>query len=137
MADLSITATSVIPGEGATVKHGVTAGASITAGKTVVRDPSTGKWVLADSNHATAALRVPGGIALNAGGDGQPISVLTAGPITLGAVLTAGVAVYQSDTAGGICPVADVGSGERSVLIGMPTSTSVLNVDIQDSGTAL
>lgn len=136
MADLTITAASVLQGAGATIKH-VTSGATVTAGKTVVRDPASGKWVLADSNHATAALRTPGGIALNGASDGQPLTVLTAGPVTLGAVLTAGVPVYQSDTAGGICPVADVGSGERSVLIGMPTSTSVLNVAIADSGVAL
>ncbi len=136
MADYSITVASVLPGSGATVKQ-VTSGATVTAGKGVVRDPATNKWVLADSNHATAALRVPGGISLNGASDGQPMAVLTDGPITLGAVLTAGVGVYASDTPGGLCPVADVGSGERSVLVGMAASTTVLNVDIQDSGVAL
>ncbi len=80
---------------------------------------------------------MPGGIALNGASSGQPVAVLTKGPITLGAVLTGGVAVMASDTPGGLCPVADVGAGERSVLIGLPTNTSVLNVDIQDSGVAL
>lgn len=136
MVDLVITAASVLPGAGASVKH-VTSGATVTAGKSVVRDPATGKWVLADSNHATAALRTPGGVALNGASDGQPMAVLTDGPLTLGAVLTAGVAYYQSDTAGGICPVADVGSGERSVLIGIATTTSSLAVAIADSGVAL
>jgi hypothetical protein len=136
MADYTITATAVLPGTGSTTKHGVS-GATIVAGKSIVRDPATGKWVLADSNHATVALRTPQGISLNAASDGQPLAIHTAGPITLGAVLTAGVAVYASDTPGGLCPVADVGSGERSVLIGMPSSTSVLEVDIQDSGVAL
>lgn len=136
MVDLVITAASVLPGSGATIKQ-VTAGATITAGKSAVRDPATGKWVLADSNHATAALRTPGGIALNGASDGQPMAVLTEGPLTLGVVLTAGVAYYQSDTAGGICPVADVGSGERSVLIGIATTTSSLAVAIADSGVAL
>lgn len=136
MADYSVTAASVVPGADTAIKN-VTAGATITAGKAVVRDPSTGKWVLADSNHATAALRIPGGIALNGASDGQPMAVATSGPVTFGAIFTAGVAVYLSDTAGGLCPVADIGSGERAVLIGMPSSTSVLNVDIQDSGVAL
>lgn len=136
MADLTITATAVVPGSGSQIKN-VTSGATITAGKSVVRDSATGKWVLADSNHATVALRTAGGIALNAASDGQPLAVLTGGPITLGAILTAGVAYYQSDTAGGICPVADVGAGERSVLIGIAKSTSSLEVDIQDSGVSL
>lgn len=136
MVDLVITAAAVLAGAGASVKH-VTSGATIVAGKAVVRDPATGKWVLADSNHATAALRVPGGIALNAGSDGQPLAVLTAGPITFDAVLAAGVAYYLSDTAGGICPVADVGSGERAVLLGMAESATVLELAIADSGVAL
>lgn len=136
MADLVITAASVLPGSGATIRE-VTWGATVTAGKVVVADPATGKWVLADNNHATAALRIAAGIALNGGADGQPGHVLTAGPVTLGAVLTAGVAYYLSDTAGGIAPVADVGSGERSVLLGIATSTTVLDFDVQDSGVAL
>lgn len=136
MADLTLTAASVLPGTGATIKQ-VTSGATVAAGKTVVRDPATNKWVLSDSNHATAALRALDGIALNGASDGQPMTVLTDGPITLGAVLTAGVAYYQSDTAGGICPVADVGSGETATLIGIATSTSSLTVSIQESGVAL
>lgn len=136
MADLTITAANVIAGAGADVKHG-TSGATITAGQAVVRDPATGKMVLADSDHATAALRIPAGIALHAASDGQPLAWLKSGPIAIGATLTAGVAYYLSNTAGGICPVADVGAGERSVLIGIATSTSVLNVDIQDSGVTL
>lgn len=136
MVDLVITAASVLPGAGAAIKH-VTSGATIVAGKSVVRDPATGKWVLADSNHATAALRITGGMALNGASDGQPMAVQTGGAITLGAVLTPGMAYYQSDTAGGVCPVADVGSGERSVLLGMATSASSLLLDIADSGVSL
>ena len=133
MADLIITATSVVAASAAAIKH-VTAGATIVAGKAVVRDPASGKWVLADSNHATAALRVPGGIAANGASDGQPLAVHTAGQLTLGAVLAAGLTYYLSDTPGGICPAADVGSGERSVLVGIATSASVLDVAVHDSG---
>ena len=136
MTDISITAASVAAGSGTATKHG-TAGATVTQGQTVVLNAATGRWVLADSNHATAALRVPGGIALNAASDGQPLAIATGGPVTIGGTLTAGVAYYQSDTPGGICPVADVGSGERAELVGMATSTTVLDVDIQDSGVAL
>lgn len=135
-ADLTITAASVVAGSDAAVRD-VTWGTTVTAGKAVTLDSSTGKWVLADSNHATAALRVPKGIALNGGGDGQPGRVLTSGSVTIGATLTAGVAYYLSDTGGGICPVADVGSGERAVIIGIATSTTVLKVAILDSGVAL
>lgn len=136
MTDITITAASVLAGAGATVRD-VTSGATVVAGKTVVKDPATGKYVLSDSNHATAALRDVDGIALNGASDGQPMRILEGGPITIGGTVTAGVAYYLSDTPGGICPVADVGSGERSVLIGMATSASVIEVDIQNTGVTL
>lgn len=136
MSDLTITAASVLAGAGASIKHGI-AGATITAGKALAQDPATGKYVLADSNSATASVRAAKAIALNGASDGQPVAVLTGGPVTIGATLTPGVAYYLSDTPGGICPVADVGSGEYSVLLGMATSASVLDVDPQASGVAL
>jgi hypothetical protein len=102
-----------------------------------VKDPTTKKWVKADSNSATAALRVPQGIFLNGGAINQPCAVQRGGDITIGATLTAGVALYQSDTPGGLCPVADVGSGEYATIVGIAESTTVLNINIQASGVAL
>jgi len=136
MADLTITAANVLALAGSAVSRGV-AGATVTAGQTVYLDTSDGKWKLADNNSATAAVRSPGGIALNGASNGQPLSVLTAGPITIGAAVTAGVAYYLSDTPGGICPVADLGSGEYPTVIGIATSTTALNVQINSSGVAL
>ena len=135
MADISITATSVVPGTGATIKHGYAA-ATITAGQVVYKD-SSGTYNLADCNSATAAVRSPYGIALNGAATGQPVAMVIAGPVTIGATLTAGVAYYLSGTAGGICPVADLTTGDYPTVLGMATSTTVLEVDIQESGAAL
>jgi len=137
MADLSVTAASVVAGSGGARAGYALAGETITAGQAVVKDASTGKYLKADSNHATAALRIAEGIALNGAALNQPIAVHTSGPITIGATMTAGVAYYLSDTAGGICPVADVGSGEGVCLLGLATSTTVLDVDIQTPGVTL
>ncbi|MES2903851.1 MAG: hypothetical protein V4696_06680 [Pseudomonadota bacterium] len=136
MVDITITPASVITGSGSVVKHG-TAGATITAGKTVYRDGADSKYKLADSNGASATIRGVKGIALNGASDGQPLAVHESGPITIGATLTAGVAYYLSDTPGGICPVADVGAGEYSTVVGIATSVSVLDVDIHESGVSL
>lgn len=136
MADLSITAANVVAGANSAQDHG-TAGETITAGKAVYKSATTKKWMLADSNSATAAARQAGGIALNGASDGQPITVHKSGDLTVGAVLTAGQAVYLSDTAGGLCPLADVGAGEYVCLIGLAKSTSVLAVDIQFPGVSL
>lgn len=132
MTDISITAANVIPGAGAQTRDTIS-GATIAAGKVVSVDTATGKYVLCDTDHATAALRIAKGIALNGASDGQPMKVQTEGLITIGGTMTAGVAYYASNTAGGICPVADVAT-ERSVLLGIATSATVLDLDIQDSG---
>lgn len=136
MTDISITAANVMAGNTATIARG-TAGAAITAGQVVYLSPTTGKYDLADTDSATAAVRNAVGIALNGAAAGQPIAVCIKGPVTIGATIAAGVAYYLSGTPGGICPVADVASGDYPLIIGMGASTTVLNVDIQYPGVAL
>lgn len=136
MSDISITAASVLPGADATISHRI-AGATITAGQVVYLDKTDGRMKLADNNSGTAALRSPKGIALNGASNGQPLAVLEEGDITIGAAITAGVALYLSDTPGGICAVADLASGEYPTILGIAKSASVLAVKIQQSGVAL
>lgn len=136
MADLSITAASVIAGANAVIRHG-TAGAALTAGQQLYYDDDAGTWKLADSNSATAAARVAEGTALHSAASGQPIAVHVAGDITIGAALSAGVGYYLSDTPGGICPVADVGSGEYPCFLGFASSASVLVYAPRGAGVAL
>lgn len=136
MADLSITAANVAAGTGARKATG-TAGATITAGQVVYLDSSDNKYKLADCDSATAAVRSPAGIALHGSLNNQPLTVLTAGPITIGATVAASVAYYLSPNAGGICPVADLASGDYATIIGLGTSTTVINVDFQEAGAAL
>jgi hypothetical protein len=68
---------------------------AVTAGQGIVKDPTTKKYVLADSNHATAALRVPDGIALNGGAANQPVKGQRSGDITIGAGPTIGIALAE------------------------------------------
>lgn len=136
MADISVTAASVVPQGGARVVHG-TAGATVTAGQVVYREASSGKYKLADNDSATAEVRSAGGIALNGASDGQPLAVATAGPVTFNAVLTAGTEYYLSGTAGGIAPRADVTTGDDPVRVGMARSTTVLDIDINDPNVTL
>lgn len=136
MADLTITAANVVAGANSANVTGA-AGETIAAGKAVYLASATKKWMLADSNSATAEARQATGIALNGASANQPVSVHKSGDITIGATLTAGTAYYLSDTPGGICPLADVGSGEYVCLIGLAKSTTVLAVDVQFPGVAL
>jgi hypothetical protein len=136
MADLTITAASVVAGSGARKTTG-TAGATVTAGQVVYLDASDNKYKLADCDSATAAVRSPAGIALHGASANQPLTIQVSGSITIGATVTAGVAYYLSATAGGICPVADLASGDYPVLIGLATSAALLNIDLQEAGVAL
>jgi hypothetical protein len=136
MVDLVVTATSVVPGGGAKTVDGF-AGATITAGQVVYYDSSAGTYKLADNNSGTAAVRSPAGIALNGAATGQPVEVLTSGKVTIGATVTAGVAYYLSDTPGGICPVADIASGEYPVFLGFATTAAIIDVNIVQAGVAL
>lgn len=130
MVDLVITPGNVVAGTNAFKESGV-CGEVIAAGKAVYKSATTQKWMLADSNSVTPEARQAIGVALNGGSLDQPITVQRSGAITLGATLTAGTDYYLSDTPGGICPRADVGSGEMVCLMGLAASTSVLNMDIQ------
>jgi hypothetical protein len=131
VADLSITANNVSPGTNSS-KETLIAEEVITAGQGVAKDTSTGKIGLWDSNSAIAWKKAPYGIALNGAQINQPVSVHKEGRINIGAVVSVGVAYFMSDTPGGICPMADVGSGENSALVGIATSTTQLSVKIVD-----
>lgn len=136
MADLSLTAASVIAGADSQTEHGW-AGATVTAGQAVYLDTADNRYKLADSNGASALIRTPRGIALHGASSGQPLAILLRGDITIGATVTAGVAYYLSDTPGGLCPVADLASGEYPCVIGIAKSTTVLSVQITPSGVSL
>lgn len=136
MVDISITAANVVAGSDSTRTSGI-AGEAITAGQAVYLSSTTNKWMLADSDSSTAEARRAAGIALNGAALNQPVAVLKAGEITIGGTLVAGTAYYLSGTPGGICPAADIGTGEYVCLIGLAKTTSVLAVGIQFPDVAL
>jgi hypothetical protein len=136
MADLSVTAANCVPGAGVVPEFG-TAGETIAAGKAIYLAASTNKWMLADANSGTAEARDAKAIALTSSSLNQPIAYQRSGSLTLGATMTAGTVYYLSDTPGGICPVADVGSGEYVEVIGVATSTTVMSLILAYSGVAL
>lgn len=124
MADLSVTATSVVKGSGTVGTDTALAGVAITAGQTVYKDSSS-LWQLADANLSSTASSTIG-IALNNAGAGQPVQVATTGNVTMGSILTSGVIYVQSATAGGIAPSADINTGWYVTILGVATSSSNL-----------
>lgn len=136
MADLSITAANVKAGANALTTSG-RAGAAASAGQAVYRDPADGKFKLADNDNASAAVRQVDGIALHAAAVDQPLTVQTGGDITIGAALTPGTSYFLSGTPGGICPQADLSTGDDVILLGLAKSTTVLQLRIIDPGVTL
>jgi hypothetical protein len=136
MTALSITAANVVAGSNATRDTG-TAGEAITAGQAIYLASATNKWMLADTNSATAEARVAKGIALNSAALNQPVVILKDGDITIGATVTKGVGYYLGGTAGTIVPVADLTTGDYTCFLGIAKSTSVIAVKIQSAGVAI
>jgi hypothetical protein len=136
LADLTITAANVVAGSGAKKVTG-TAGTTVTAGQVVYLDSATDTYKLADNDSATAAVRSVAGIALHASLSGQPLTILTKGPITIGATTAIGQVYCLSSTAGGICPQADIATGDYNTVLGVGTSTTVIEVQLLAAGAAM
>lgn len=135
MADLTITAASVVPSTGATFKDGV-AGANIVQGQPVYEDIADGKkWKPCDSNVSAAAAAAIG-IALNAASLDQPVRIQNAGDINLGATLAIGTIYVVSNNAGGIAPSADGATGWYTTILGIAKTTAILTMSLKASGVA-
>lgn len=141
MADLVITAANVKPTSGYSFVDGV-AGEALTAGQVVYQNASDSKFLKANASGTLAQSTVKG-IALNGASLDQPVRVMTGGELDLGAIMTNGEIYVAAGTAGvagaagGIAPEGDLAATERVSLIGVATSTSKLQVRIQNSGALL
>lgn len=136
MADITITAASVLPGDNAQVEHGYF-GAAVTAGQVVYKDSADGTFKLADANSGTAGVRVPYGVALNGGASGQPAAIQRSGKITIGGTVVVGKTYVLSATPGGIAPIDDLATGHYVSTLGIGISVTQIAVQIQSSGVAV
>lgn len=135
MAELEITAGSVVPGTNPAYEDG-TAGATITAGQALYKDASdSNKWKLADTN-ASATLANCRGIATHGASSGQPIKVQTGGGVNLGATLAVGRIYVVGATAGSIAPQSDLATGWYTCILGIATTTSNMDIYIKAGGVA-
>ena len=137
MADLTITASQVLPGTGVTQANG-TAGETITAGQPVYKDST-------DSNHlklagaaSTAAIATCVGISAHASLDGQPLTYYTAGLVTIGAgaAPAEGVMYTLSTTAGKITTDAIV-STEYLTYLGTANGSNQIDISLDVTGQQL
>lgn len=134
MADLTITASSVVPAASVAIYSG-TAGGTITAGQAVYKDlTDSNKLKACDADVAASA--VCAGIALNNASSGQAVHYMSEGDLNPGATVAVGVPYFVSTTAGGICVLGDLATGDYITYLGTGTTTSNISVKIHVSGAA-
>lgn len=133
MADVSITPANVVLSSGS-AKTG-TAGGTITAGMSLYQDAADSDHLKGCDTSGAAALASCVGIALNSASDGQPLSYAPTGStLNIGGTVVLGTIYCCSETAGGIQPSTDVGSGEFVTVLGVATTAALLQLKINVSG---
>lgn len=135
MVDLVVTAANVVAGVGASIKTG-TAGAAISAGEALYEDATDSNSLKGAQHDGTAEEAAFVGIALNDAAVGQPVQYITSGPLTMGAILTAAQVYVVGAAPGGIAPIADLGTGDYTSIVGVATSGTVLELKPYVSGVA-
>lgn len=137
MADISITAASVLAGPLAQFEPRYNFGATVTAGMQLYLDDNQ-LWQPYDANPGIGGeLTRVRGIALNGGANGQPARVNVKDPdFTPGGTLTPGSPVYASITAGGITHDAQV-TGAYPVIMGIAKSATKMNLNPTASGAVI
>ena len=133
MADITVTATAVVTVSGGTVDG--TAGEAIDAGEWCYKK-SDGKYYLADCDAVAVAADSQSdnviGIAMcSAAAANQPVKLQTNGSVTMNSALTAGTVLYLSNNAGKMTATwLDIASTDWITTLGMPSSATVLDLDI-------
>ncbi len=125
-ADLTITAANVKIVDNDSENSRVRYGEAVTQGQALYRKASDGKYYKADSDSATLENTQASAIALTPGATNEYGYVITEGLLSIGATLTVGEIYVLSDTAGGVRPKGDNGSGDTVTILGVATTTSVL-----------
>lgn len=126
MANLSITAASVLPTT-TTEEYGVgLAGETVTAGMAVYLKSSDGRYWKAQAD-GTAAEAAAVGIAMNNAAAGQALKV-SRGRITIGATVAVGSIYCVSTAAGSIWLSSDLGSSNYVTILGVADSVTTITV---------
>lgn len=136
MADVSITSANVKPASELVKTKAVTLGETLVAGDYVYYKTSDQRYWKSDSDAAdTANAR---GVILVGGSAGEIGTIAEQGPITYGAVLTAGTVYVLSSNAGKICAISDGNhaTGDYITIVGVASSTSVMTFRPYVSGVA-
>lgn len=137
MANLSITAANVGLGSNARTET-VQVGASVTQGQPVYQLTTDGKWYPSDANVSAAQTGQNAIVLTPAGSNGYAVIVRQQRAlVNLGATLVKGTTYVVSATAGAICPQADLTTGDGIIVLGVASTTALLDLQITATGIVL
>ncbi len=120
MADLSVTAASVVPVAGCTTQYGF-AGETLTAGQAIYAKADGTIWKAQADGTVAEATAI--GVTLNGAAAGQTVGYVTDGAMNIGATTVKTSAYMLSAAAGAICPQADLVSTNKITYMGYATAT--------------
>lgn len=132
MADISITAANVKAGSSATRVQLIQAGEAVTQGQPVYL-ASDGKYYQTDANDTSIKSQAKGIAVTPASTDGYFL-MANDGPVNMGATLAVGQIYCVSATKGGVAPYADLTTNDYVTILGVATTTALLEIDILISG---
>lgn len=132
MADISITAANVKTGASTTRVQLVQGGEAITQGQPVYL-ASDGKYYQTDANDTAIKAQAKGIAMTPAATDGYFI-MANDGLVNLGATLAVGQVYVCSATKGGIAPYGDLTTNDYVTILGIATTTALLDINFIISG---
>jgi len=132
MADISQTAANVKAGASTTRFQLVQGGEAISQGQPVYL-ASDGKYYQTDAND-TAIKAQAKGIALTPCATDGYFAMANDGLVNLGATLAVGQVYVCSATKGGIAPYADLTTNDYVTVLGVATTTALMDINIIISG---
>tara|TARA_Y100000310_G_scaffold343421_1_gene450962 strand:+ start:1956 stop:2366 length:411 start_codon:yes stop_codon:yes gene_type:complete len=134
MADLSITASAIIPQDLAKLVQ-LPAAEAISQGQSVYKN-STDQWALADADAAATVATLLGIATQTVTAATQPLQAIVTGDLAMGAILAVNEAYVVSETAGGIETHSAHSSGDFLGFLGIAKTTSILTMHTFISGVA-
>ena len=141
MADISQTAANVALGGANVPTRTVQFGEAVTQGQPVYLSTTNSKYYQCDANDGVAKAVAAGIVITPAGIDGYGVIAVPASTpgkslVNLGATLAVGTVYAVSATKGGVAPIADLSSGQFITVLGVATTTALLDLQIVVSNTA-
>lgn len=132
MANITQTAANVAAGSSTTRVQLVQAGEAITQGQPVYL-ASDGKYYQTDANDTAVKAQAKGIAVSPASTDGYFLMAVD-GLINLGATLAVGQVYVVSATKGAIAPYGDLTTNDYVTILGVATTTALLDINILISG---